>query len=134
MVNFTMLGLKLEKMESPAAKRAYLAAMRSAEEGMQLGEHMDDDMACNVIVAAAKYDRFMNSHAGDDLIHQLATALPEVRVLALAQLRSYLNRGMVKEATLIAQELRPEPVEDTFEKAEKFIAMILQGVMASQRS
>lgn len=126
MANYAILGRNVASIDTAASNRAHLQALRAAERGIQEGEQFTDDLTCLFLLSAIKYDAALNCRSGAQLIEKASEANPQNVLLALAKMRSLLNRGSRRDAEVLAQRINAgEDSYITFLKAEKAIASLL---------
>jgi hypothetical protein len=126
MANYAILGRNVASIDTSASNRAYFQALRAAERAVQEGEHFTDELTCLFLLSAIKYDAALNCRAGAQLIEKASEANPQNVLLALAKMRSLLNRGSRRDAEALAQRINAsEDSYITFLKAEQAIASLL---------
>jgi hypothetical protein len=125
MLNFASLAVKMQKIDTAFATRAFLAALKAADYALKEGEDLNDELACFVAIACVHYEKLVGSGAAETLLMQLGAQYPTLESLALARIRALLNKGKVFEAENIARAISTADVYDTFCRSEQFIGELL---------
>lgn len=125
MINYAILGRNMAPIDTGLSNRAYLSALRAAEEGVDRGEIISDEASCYLVLAAHKYDAALKSDAGYRLLQKAHEANPKLMLLSLACMRKWLNGGQRERAETLAKTLSAGDVYQTFLQAETAISNLL---------
>lgn len=131
MANHTTYALRLEKFDTSVASRAYLAALRAAQLGLERKEPVNDDLAGLIVLACLRYDTYLNTGGGALLLGAMAEAYPDITIFSLAYIRTLLNRGAYSEAKSLASRFVPQDPAQLFESAEQVISTLLREATES---
>lgn len=126
-LNFSLGSRTVEEVDTSAAARCLVAAMKSLEEGLETDEQLLPGIVCEAIFACLRYDQTIGSGAGAHVLMQLAEKFPSSPELVLAKIRCLLNSGKIGEATAIAERLAPSEPSRLFAEAEAFASSILSS-------
>ena len=124
MVNYAVLGLLFDDSNEPAALAGRLHALRCAEKAIARHEDLPQEMACHLVVAAAKHDAATKSRAGVHLLRECVQKYPQHPIPAFGAIRDHLNHGE-KEAAAEIAGLFPGDKENVFNSAEKLVSELL---------
>lgn len=127
MGNFAILGFRAEKIDTTVAARSYLTAMKCLDQAIRAGEDMDSQIASYSVLACCKYDQYLKTGAGSQMLEQLADAYPNEVVFKASKLRGLLNQGKFELAKQIAEQMSGDSETDTYSRVETLINMILDG-------
>lgn len=125
MMNYAILGRNMAKLDTSLSNRAYLCALRVAEEAINRGEVLTEQLSCYLVLAAHRYDSALRSDAGLRLLQRAREAYPDLLLISLACMRTWLNGGQREKAEELARKISPEDVYATFMHAETAIASLL---------
>jgi hypothetical protein len=103
MHNFAEFGRRLLPLDSNFALAALTESLSHADAGLRHHEPLNDDLGCQVAVAAALYDRLTNGTSGDRILLRMLERYPNQKILTLPLIRARLNRGEQSEATRLAK-------------------------------
>ncbi len=124
-VNFSSLAASAFEVDRGLTTQALIHALKAARHSLEKREALSVEIACHLIRSAHLYDFLLGSMAGEDLIQEFSEAHPELPVLALARVRSLLNRGAREEALgWVRDHFATEPAQ-VFETAERVVMQIL---------
>ncbi|MBX7144242.1 MAG: glycosyltransferase [Oligoflexia bacterium] len=123
MSNLVTLGRVFLGIEASLAARCYQQALSCADKAILAGEPMGQELACYAIHAALQFDGLAHAVVGDTLLYRLQEANQALGILALACIRSHLNRGRQAEAQALSQ--RYGFGEAGFQQAEQVIRMLI---------
>lgn len=125
--NYCDLGRRAETIDTNVSMRAYLSAMKCLDTAISKQELMDTQLACYAVCTCLKYDHFLKTGAGNELLNRAGEAYPDEPILKIAKLRNYLNQGQYELATQIAGTISLSPPAQIFAQSEEVIRMILDG-------
>ena len=125
MVNFSTLGVRLEKIDPGLAGSAYVHALKAGEEALSRGEPLHEEAACFIVIAVARYEARLNSGAANEFLRRCSQRYPANATIKLAQIRASLNQGDRSEAERLARELTPADPAITFSKSEEFVGELI---------
>ncbi len=125
--NYCDLGLRAEKIDTTVSVKSYISALKCIDVAVLRQESLDTQLACYVVCAVLKYDQFLKTGAGNEMLFRMREAYPDQTILDLAVMRNYLNLGKYDLAKQIATLVSDAPSADTFNQAEDLISMILKG-------
>lgn len=127
MLNYAVLANSFERIDRGMACRALVFALKAASLALARGEPVNQELASYAVLACMKYDLFLNSSAGTDLLQQFQEAYPDQQVLLLHRIRRHLNRGELAQAKRLAIQLADGTVteRDIFQMAEQIMTNLL---------
>ena len=126
MHNFAEFGRRILPFNQDFALVALTEALSHADAGLRGDELLNDELGCQVVVAATLYDRLTHGTSGDRLLNRLIDRYPERRILALPIIHARLHRGSQPEATALAQSHFPDrTVAEVFSLAETVLSQLL---------
>ncbi len=102
------------------------AAVESAVRSLREGCIPDVTETAHLIRNYLRWDVVTGSSDGSRLLFKHAEAIPSNYLLALAQIRSLLNRGLRVEAEKIASSISPDPSSQVFNTAEEAVSLLLR--------
>ncbi len=125
MINFASLAVRMEKLDTGLAGRAFLAALKAADYGLSQNEKLNEDLACFLVISCLKYERLLRSGAGNKLLLDLGERQPDIEVLSLARIRILLNDGDKASAEVLAKQISSDDVYKTFLRSEELVGRLL---------
>jgi hypothetical protein len=126
MLNYHLLSLRLEGLDTAYSTHALIRALRAAEAGLAHQEDLTEELASTLVLAALRYEQVFSSSAGEQLVFNAAERYPDLRVLALSRIRILLNRGANEDARRYAGRMAESSAEEIFRIAEKFTEWIFE--------
>lgn len=127
MANFTLFSIRAEEIDTSVSIKSLVAALKSLAFGLQFCEEFDSQLACYAVAACIKYDQYLKTGAGIDLLNQLSDSYGEEPVFRAVKLRNLLNVGKISDAKILASIMSERPIEETFRNAEELFGMIVSG-------
>ena len=127
MINFSILGFNLQEIDTAACAQSFLVAMKSIEDGLREGEAMNSQIACHIVLTCFKYDQYLKTGSGAQVLEKIHNAYPDEAVFKVSKLRGILNQGQMDLAQEFALSFSTENPQVTFARAEHFVQMILNG-------
>lgn len=125
MLNYSVLAVRLEKIDVGLACRALVSALKVITIALRHAEPINSELAAHAVLTCMKYDILMRSQSGDLLLHQLNEAYPQEEVLKLYRIRKHLNCGEMEEASRIARQVSDAKEEEVFLLAEHVMTNLL---------
>ena len=102
------------------------AAVESAVKSLREGHVPDPTESAHLIRNYLRWDAVTGGNEGSRLLLLHAEAIPSNNLLALARIRSLLNRGLRVEAETIAASISPDPCSRVFNAAEEAVGLLLR--------
>jgi hypothetical protein len=102
------------------------AAVESAVKSLREGHLPDAVESAHLIRNYLRWDAVTGGSDGSRLLLSHAEAIPSNYLLALARIRSLLNRGLRVEAETLASSISPDPCSHVFNTAEEAVSLLLR--------
>lgn len=127
MSNYATLGLRSEEIDTTVATKSYVSAMKCLDTALQQNETLDSQLACFVVFTCLKYEQYVKTGSGNEMLLKAREAFANEAVLNVATVRHYLNSGQFEAAKQLAVQISPEDAPVTFLRSENLVRMILDG-------
>lgn len=101
-------------------------AVESAVRSLQEGHAPNQIETVHLVRCYLRWDALTGGTEGTRLLMQHAEALPANYLLALARIRSLLNKGSRLEAEQLASSISPDPAPHIFSVAEQTVSLLLR--------
>ncbi|MEZ4753915.1 MAG: glycosyltransferase [Bdellovibrionota bacterium] len=125
-VNYSVLSRQVAPLSREAEIICLSEVFKSADKAIQVGESVNSEILFNVISSALAYDAFTRSTVGSKTLSKLKEAVGTSDILNMIEVRTLLNRGEVKQALSLANEIVPGSGKDLFLEADKTAHCILK--------
>lgn len=101
-------------------------AVENAVNSLRDGHTPNEVESAHLIRCYLRWDAISGGTEGSRLLMRHAEAIPSNYLLALARIRSLLNKGQRSEAESLASTLSPDPAPQIFAVAEQAVSMLLR--------
>ncbi|MCB0354046.1 MAG: glycosyltransferase family 1 protein [Bdellovibrionales bacterium] len=129
MSNVLSLMVRLRQMEPVLAKRALVHTLRSAEIAIERKERIDSESATELALACCELSRSDLGVSPLGILERVLVTQPELHIIRLVLVRSYLNNGMPEKARLVAEPLAESlGEEEVYRSAEELVGKLLATI------
>lgn len=126
MINHGLAAAIMRDRNARLSALSLQGAVESAVKSLREGHLPDAVESAHLIRSYLRWDAVTGGNDGSRLLLSHAEAIPSNYLLALARIRSLLNRGLRVEAETLASSISPDPCSHVFNTAEEAVSLLLR--------